>query len=84
MSSECITLSTIKNALDDKFTKNSLRMFNFHGIEIQDDYDLNQYRDPHEKNKFIFLTVKGEQFNSAFLMKIFKIIKKIGEVRILT
>lgn len=57
-------------------------MFNFYGIELQDDYDLFMYRDPNETNKVIFLTSKGEPFHSAFLVKIFKTIEKIGEVRI--
>ena len=77
---EMICLPTIKNLISERFSKNSYRMYNFYGIEIQDDLDLFIYRDIAEKNKIIFLTGKGEQFSSSFLIKLFKNIKKLGEV----
>ena len=54
-------------------------MYNFYGIEILDNCDLNSFRDLHEKNKIIFLTDIKSPFDNSFLIKIYNLKHKIGE-----
>lgn len=77
-----ISLSRIKGLITEKLNDKPFRMYNFYGIEIIDNCDLNIFRDENEKNKVLFLTDGKELFDNSFLLKIYNLKTKIGEVTI--
>ena len=61
--------------------KKKIRLFNFFGIEILDDSDLKTFYYELIRHKVIFFTRNNENFNYAKVMVLFKLLKKLGEVK---
>ena len=57
-----------------------IRLFNFFGIEIIDDSDLKTFFSEVIRHKVIFFTRNNENFDYSKVMRLFKLIKKLGEV----
>lgn len=58
-----------------------IRLFDYKGVEIIEEADLWKFIDNTEKCKTIFFTKNNENFESKNVLRQFKFIKKLGEVR---
>jgi hypothetical protein len=61
-------------------TNKKIRLFNFFGIEILDDSDLKTFYNEVIRHKVIFFTRNNENFDYSKVMRLFKLMKKLGEV----
>jgi hypothetical protein len=64
-----------------KVINKKIRLFNIFGIEIIDDSDLKTFYCELIRHKVIFFTRNNENFNYSKVMRLFKLLKKLGEVK---
>jgi hypothetical protein len=84
LNSDKLQLNNVNNILYEKLGR-KMRLYNFYGIEIIDDSDLDIYIK--ERNKVIFFTksknvlnLASEIFQNKNILRLFKLKKKLGEV----
>lgn len=77
-----ISKNKISGFILEKFSANikKIRLFNFFGIEILDDSDLLTFYSEVIRHKVIFFTRNNENFDYSKVMRMFKLMKKLGEV----
>lgn len=57
-----------------------IRLFHFFGMEILEDSDLNNISNDIIRHRIIFFTRNNENFESGKIMRLFKFLRKLGEV----
>jgi len=75
-------ISLLKSKLSQKFEvkQNKIRMFNFYGLEVCDDSDLHCFEGKYNFENTLFLVDQNVNFDSRFILKMFEIKKKLGQV----
>jgi len=61
----------------------NMRMYNFYGLEIYDDSDLFCFQGPYNFEKILFVSEQYDTFDSKFILKLFDIKKKLGNVSLI-
>jgi hypothetical protein len=81
---EFVSLRTLAHQITESFEINrKIRLFNFAGLEIMDDSDLNCFMNGSEKHHVVFFNKNREPFDNKNIMRIFKLKEKLGEVCII-
>jgi len=80
--SEYICISLLLNFINENFPNiyKKIRLFHFFGMEILDDSDLNNFYNEIIRHKIVFFTKNNENFESGKIMRLFKFLRKLGEV----
>jgi hypothetical protein len=79
---EAVSINNLITAISNYFeVSRKIRIFNFAGLEIMEESDLNRFMEGTEKHKVIFFLRNQETFENKNIMRLFKLKRKLGEVK---
>ncbi len=82
VNSENICINLLMNFINENFSNinKKIRLFHFFGMEILEDSDLVNFYGDIVRHRIVFFTRNNENFESGKIMRLFKFLRKLGEV----
>ena len=82
VNSENICIGLMMSFIHENFSNinKKIRLFHFFGMEIIEDSDLKNFYSEIVQHRIVFFTRNNENFESGKIMRLFKFLRKLGEV----